>query len=310
MTKYSLRLLGPEARGARISAGLLKTVLDVLTEGARGAVRLRAEGRSTMRGTVPGWLVRGADFDVLGFRPGSTVVEFEAPVLREAAPERFGQGDLLLELHPEDTALGLFQASLADALEGKEDSDLFDEPLLARFEGLNDVFSREIATIELTNGGRGGRVVTADAQRMAGVARLRRSTPPDRRVRLAGWLDAIRHSDRMFTLKLETGATLRGVAEGVPPEHLASLFGKKAVVSAIAVFRPSGTVLRLDADQIEPAGENFSLWSREPRPLSGPLDVRELRQPQGPRSGINAIIGRWPSDESDEEVAAALEDLS
>jgi hypothetical protein len=32
--------------------------------------------------------------------------------------------------------------------------------------------------------------------------------------------------------------------------------------------------------------------------------------PQGPRSGINAIFGRWPGDESDEEIMEALERLS
>lgn len=40
------------------------------------------------------------------------------------------------------------------------------------------------------------------------------------------------------------------------------------------------------------------------------LDRTALRQPQGPDSGLNAIIGRWPGDESDEEILALLEELS
>lgn len=40
------------------------------------------------------------------------------------------------------------------------------------------------------------------------------------------------------------------------------------------------------------------------------LDPRTLHQPQGPDSGINAIIGRWPGDESDEEIIALLDELS
>ena len=40
------------------------------------------------------------------------------------------------------------------------------------------------------------------------------------------------------------------------------------------------------------------------------LDRRLLHQPQGPDSGINAIIGRWPGDESDEEIIALLDELS
>jgi len=136
-----------------------------------------------------------------------------------------------------------------------------------------------------------------------------RQLPPEQRVRLAGRLDIIRYSDRMFTLKLESGVTLRGVAEGIPPETLAGLFGKRVTVSAMAVFRPSGRVLRLQADHIEPAGDDLSLWSVEPRPLWGAAEP-SLRQPQGPRSGLNAIIGRWPGDESEAEITAALEALS
>lgn len=310
MLKYSLRLLGPDARGARIGAGTLKAVLDVLTEGARGALRLRAEGRSAARGTVPGWLARAADFDVLGFKPGSTVIELEARTLGEAAPDRFSQGDLLLDLDPSQSCLGLLQGSLVEALEGKQDSELFDEALLDRFEGFAEVLSREITAIEFTNGLPGSRrSVTVDRERIENVRRLRRETPPEQRVRLAGWLDAIRHSDRMFTLKLESGSTLRGVAEGVPTDVLRDLFGKKAMVSGTAFFRPSGKLLRVEADHLEPAGDDFSFWSVEPRPLWGALEP-SLRQPQGPRSGINSIIGQWPGDESDEEVARALKELS
>jgi hypothetical protein len=35
-----------------------------------------------------------------------------------------------------------------------------------------------------------------------------------------------------------------------------------------------------------------------------------LRKPQGTKSGINAIIGKWPGDETEEEITAILEELS
>jgi hypothetical protein len=68
-------------------------------------------------------------------------------------------------------------------------------------------------------------------------------------------------------------------------------------------------VLRIDADGIEPAGEDFTLWSFEPRPLLGEGAVETLRKPQGARSGLAAIVGEWPGDESDEEVRRSLEAL-
>jgi hypothetical protein len=46
------------------------------------------------------------------------------------------------------------------------------------------------------------------------------------------------------------------------------------------------------------------------RPLVGTIDLKALHVPQGPDSGINAIMGKWPGDESEEEILALLEELS
>lgn len=161
----------------------------------------------------------------------------------------------------------------------------------------------------ISNGRPNGPVVAATPAGLETLQRLRRETPPDQAVRVAGWLDQIRHSDRMFTLKLENGAALRGVAEDVSSERLAGLWGKRAIVHGRAVFRPSGRVLRLEASDIQAAGDDFSLWSHEPLPLAEAA-LPALRQPQTRRTGINAIIGHWPGDESDEAIARALEALS
>jgi hypothetical protein len=40
------------------------------------------------------------------------------------------------------------------------------------------------------------------------------------------------------------------------------------------------------------------------------LDLSALRQPQDRHSGVNAVIGRWPGNESEEEIIAALRELS
>jgi hypothetical protein len=40
------------------------------------------------------------------------------------------------------------------------------------------------------------------------------------------------------------------------------------------------------------------------------FDPRVLHRPQGPDSGLNAVMGKWPGDETDEEILALLEELS
>ena len=79
----------------------------------------------------------------------------------------------------------------------------------------------------------------------------------------------------------------------------------------VAKFRPSGSLLRIEAERIERADEHdLSLWSTPPRPIFGPQDERALHQPQGPRSGVGAIFGQLPDEESDEDIIEALDRFS
>jgi len=308
MPNYYVRLIGPGSRGTRVSGPLLRDVLDVLVRGTRGALRLHFEGRSGGPGRAPGWVGKAAQFDLVRLSEGSTVLELSASELGDVIADRLAQEEMFEEVARDGSGLSLFRDSLEDAFAGNPNSDRFDPELLETIQGWTDVLSAGIKEVEFGNG-RGS--VTRIAQAPLETARkLRRETPSPQRVRVTGWLDAIRHHDRMFTMKLEDGVTLRGIGESVEPHVLASLFGKKATVSAIAVFRPSGRVLRLEADHIEPAGEDFSLWSTEPAALDQPVDERTLRKPQGPRSGLNAIMGRWPGNETDDEIFRALEELS
>ena len=114
----------------------------------------------------------------------------------------------------------------------------------------------------------------------------------------------------MFTLILQTGESIKGVAEGVAAEQLAVLFGKDVVVNRRVAFRPSGRVLRVEADRIALAEGDLEPWSRAPRPLLSNVDSRSLVVEQGPKSGLNAVYGRWPGDESDEEIETALAEIS
>lgn len=282
----------------------------MLLDATRGSLRLRVEGRSTARGSLPAWLAAAADFEVVGIEAGSTTLVVEAPALAEAAPALFRQQALFEPVDASDSAFGLMEQTLRAAVDGRSDSDLFDRPLLSTFRRFNLVLGAGFSAIEMTNGNADARTLILDCDSVAAVDRLIRATPQPQRTRVAGALDTIRHSDRMFTLLMEDGKAVKGIAEGVAAEQLASLFGQRVVVQGTAVFRPSGALLRVEADAIEPAGAGADAWSRIPAPLFDGLDAASLRQPQGPRSGINAVIGRWPGDESDEEVAAALGELS
>jgi hypothetical protein len=226
----------------------------------------------------------------------------------EAAPERFGRGDLLPFIEPTRSCLDLLEESLRDAVEGKSESDAYDDGLIRTFEDFSRVLRHEVDAVELLDGGS----LRVDVVGIETCRRLRRAIPADQQVRVAGKLDVLRHTDRMFTLILESGAQMRGVvSDAIDLTALGALWGRAAVVCGVAKFRPSSSLLRVEAERIDRADEHdLSLWGAAPRPIFSPLDERSLQQPQGPRSGVGAIFGQLPDEESDEDVIEALDRLS
>lgn len=309
--RHWIRLKGEGATGSRISGALLRDLLDILVEGCRGAVRMRVEGRSSSPGPTTGWLANAADFEVLPLEQGSTVLPIETLPLAASAPERFAQLNFL-EVDPRQSGFSLFEQSLGEALRGNEETELFDQPLLQRFAGLAKVLvDGAVEGIEITGEEKWVEgPLTIEPEHLRCVEKLLEKTPPPQRVRVGGTLDTIRHSDRMFTLVLESGETVKGVAEGLPAGRLASLFGQDVIVEGQAFFRPSGRVLRVQADAIVPVEGDVGLWSSAPRPIMAGIEQRRLIGDQGPRSGLNAIYGGWPGDEPDERVESVLAEMS
>jgi hypothetical protein len=305
--KLKLKLTGDAMRGSRIDASLLRDLLDALVEGTRGAVRLRMEGRSSARGTPPAWLERAAAFDLVAIEDGSTEVVLEAATLARSVPEQFQQIQMFGGLDGSLSCLDLFGESLRDAVAAKPDSDLYDDHLLDTFGSISRVFGHGVQKLHV----HGAECLIVDEPAAGSLKALKRDIPADQRAVVVGKLDALRHSDRMFTLVLDDGRVVRGVVTtSVDLEVLGTLWGKRARVAGLSKFRPSGAVLRIEAESVIEAEGDLSLFTSMPRPVLHELDLRSLHEPQGPRSGIAAIFGKWPGEESDEEFEQAVSELS
>jgi hypothetical protein len=312
MLNYTLLLHGLESSRQGMRGSLLKDVLGAVDDGARGAVRLRLEGRSRAGGGFhPAWVHTAAAFNLLRVLPDGMGVELSAPTLREALPDRFGQGELFPTTDPDDSALTLLGRSLDDAVSGRADSDAYDEALLTTFRGFVRIFHHGVQAVELRNGRPDAAPLTVTREGIRTVQRLRRQTPRPRQVRVAGKVEVIRHSDRGFVLVLDSGEQIRGVLVDDDAQMLPALWGSNAVVTGLAHFRPSGGLLRIDAEHVRPAEErDVQVWASAPRPLFGAPDRAAPPRAQTARSGIAAIFGMWPGDETDEELLALLEEIS
>ncbi len=130
-----------------------------------------------------------------------------------------------------------------------------------------------------------------------------------REVRVAGKLEAIKLNDYTFTLiAAEMEYPINGFAKAIDSQTLSTLLGKNVVVSGTAHFTVKGVLLILEAAQIAIATErDLRMWGRVPTPLRRPFDMNDFKVDN---TGIGAIYGKWPGDETDEEVQKALEELS
>lgn len=152
-----------------------------------------------------------------------------------------------------------------------------------------------------------GRTLVVDAERIERVVDLARQAFRSRRVQLAGRLETIQYSDCRFTLILASGTRIAGTAKDLGAETLRAKFGQDVIVGGTADFRPSGRLLRINAEQVEPATQkDLQLFAAMPRPLSAaaPSERRIVR------GGLSALLGQWPGEESADVLLEQLRQLA
>lgn len=313
LIERTFELSGPEGLGAKPRPELIAPVLGRVRETLLDSVRMGFLHSSHARGRVPVCLQRAAEVRFLGHAGGkgdSTLLRFEVPEFGSVAAELFEQGQLWNSgPKPEQTAFELLAESLRDVRKQAKNSDRFDHALLRRFASYRHLLKRGLNSIALPDANITEQE-SIDEPLSAAAENLVRDTPPARRVRLSGRLDLLGVSKRLMGLFLEDGASITAVwaAEGFV--DLASFLDKQVVIEGLAEFRPSGALLRVDADAIRDAGAGDASFSTLPLPevrRNYQKAVATVRPGQKPYASIFGLI---PGEESDEEFVAAVAELS
>ena len=303
MNKHKLTLTGGHGPQLRVSAPLLHEVLGALLEGARHAARFAVEGESVRHGPRPAWLDAVCAFDVTGLTPGSTVIALEAPTLREADFGRFGvDQSSLFEQHTsrklaDQSAVDLFGGVLADVVEGSADDVLADRALLESCLRFARVAVGAHTGVRLEGISGRSEALIIKSEHVARIEMLRDETPSPTAARVAGKLDTISASRSDIVLTLPDGTKIPGRLEDHDFDLLQRLFGTEVVVSGVAQFRPSGRLLVIDVESLQPARETDRIFATTPR-ARAPLSVATWVA-QDSSSGVSALFGTWPGDEID-----------
>lgn len=298
--------------GRRLPPQALGPALTAIPTVVRQSISMAFRGRSRVRGPRPRWLKAASDIrfiDHLG--DDASVLVFEAPTLGEAAEELYQQGEFWSSRpDPGLTGLDLFGNVIRDVAAHNEDSDRFDKSLLDKLAGFKSVLNGSFHDLRLDTNRSNTPLAVINHRVIETAQEFKATTPSPQRVRVVGKLDMVRASTQSFALRLDDGQEVRGVlGSGSILEAAAHLNGRVLVLGR-AIYRASGRLLRIDADEITAGEQESSVFSRIPAPRVRRWDTSSLRVPQGPKSGVAAILGQWPGDETDEEIDAWLEEIS
>ncbi len=312
MERRTVRLAGPGTLGSHVHARVLGETTALLVEGTQRALRLRTQGRSAARGSLPPWIEAASDV-VLSVRgsterwSGPTLLHVELPTLLQAAPGTFGQLEMFPELDLSRTSFDYLVDSMSAAVSPAGDDALYDVPFLEFLRKQSSIFDAGVDTMAFVDGaGRSRTLLELTIGSLRGLQSLEETIPPPQRMRIAGQLDTIRASDLSFVLVLDDGSKVRGVADSA--SSLKEHWKTPVVVSGRGFYTSKQRIQRIEADHIVPATKrDLEVWGVAP---PAEISVPHLRRPQGPRSGLAAVINRWPGDESDEEIARALRAMS
>ena len=315
LVERSFLLEAHDGLGAKPRPELIGPVLTHLHETLRDSVRMGFLHTSRTKGRIPKGLKRAADVRFVGHEKAGaegTSLHFEVPRFGDVAGDLFAQRQLWDDgPKPEETAFELLGAALHDVQLRRVESSRFDPMLLMRFKSYGRIIRR----------GRLDRIVLADAALpqqarfdadVVGAAHeLSDATPRPRRVRISGRLDVLGASQGVLKLQVAGGGNVTARWEGEDSiESLAPLFNRDVVCEGIGVFRPSGSLLRIDADALDAAGAGDLAFAVIPRAIPRRDVLREVRLRAGEPSVYRSFIGSIPSDEGDDEFAAAVEAMS
>jgi hypothetical protein len=297
--------------GRQVPLSLSSSLLRNLQATTKPCVRMAFEGTSSSVGASPGWLDRAIDIRTLGFseREGNTILHLSAPELGEAAPKLFEQESLFPGVaSSDDTALDLVGKTIREVRREDLSSEFYDRSLLQRIGSWRRLLERDLSSLDFPLSQRSASEhISLDSAVIASAKLLSDKTPNPRQVRIVGKLDMVRHSTRSFELILSDGTPVRGVLVDGSTEDLQKHFGDEVTLLGKAIYRPSGTLLRLDASAILPTSVGKSAFSEIPVPFSS--SRRLERKPYGPKSGVSAFFGSWPGEETDDELMEALAEI-
>ncbi|HUI90610.1 MAG TPA: hypothetical protein VLX68_00045 [Chitinivibrionales bacterium] len=309
--KYKLKLEGLDSPSGTISTRELSTFLEQFTSCAERGLRLAIEGQSSKTGPAPKWLAKATDFVFTGLQKGSTVLNIEAPYLKDAIPDQAVQQDIWGNPpKPGDTAISFISRSVRDTSTENLESDYYDSGVLMSFLAMKPFLTEHAKSIKIHCEENKNEDFSIDMPTIEKVEKLKIKIPDPQAFMLTGILEEVAYSRKRFRLDMADGQVIQGQIdqEFLDVEDLRRLWGKKVTIKGIVSYKPSGKVRLLEAQMLKLMEEGEEVFETAPVVQTEFEFTRGLTAEAVRRNWLDDIRGKWPGDESIDDLVRELED--
>ena len=251
--RYELRISGLREDEGKIKMATLQRVVDALLTTAERTTRLLATGAGSGKGPRPQWLNDTIDFTIVGLKPGSTILDIEAPQLGETVCEQFAQADSWIKQPGlDETAADLAAKSINEIQAPDPVGDYFDGSVLQAILKFKKAAGVAGVRYEMIPHGtaRGG--FSLDQSTCGHIKERLSDIPPPRSFVVSGRLDEIKHGNGRFRLSVRRKSALFGRLDtaALSLETLRPLWGKQTTVEGMVHFKANGEPRYIEARRI------------------------------------------------------------
>lgn len=311
--KHTVRLQGFDLENGKISFALLAELNAHLLRLSECTLRSLVSGNSTLkRGKAADWLKRSLDFQLTGIREGSTILDVDAPILKETL------GNVQIPLFSDKpiddltktSALGLGLYAFEHAINGDVNSPILDKHLLVEMQDFGKFLKKKGSSIELSSG-RKSKPIKLRIEVIEKIKSIEEQTPSSIKTKVSGVLDVLKHSNNQLELIVDDTKRIRAIlCDKLNIGELTSFFGKKLTVTGTANYNPSGAIISFEILSYKPVEVKEAYFNQLPKPLFEDTNLQRIIESQnykGYKSDkVKKLVEQLEVEESLEELLAAL----
>jgi hypothetical protein len=311
--RHTVKLQGFDLENGKISFSLLAKLNEQLLRLSESTLRSFVIGNSSLkRGKQAEWLTQSLDFNLSGLKSGSTILEVDAPMLKDTmgAMQVPLFGDLPVDDVTSNSALGLGLYAFEKAMQGDVNSFILDKHLLKEMRQFGKFLNKRGSSIEVSTGKK-AKVIKLKKEVIEKIKTIEDNTPASIKTKVTGVLDMMKHSNHQLELLVDGTKRIRAILnDQLAVSDLTAFFGKELTVSGIANYNPSGDVISFEISGYKSANKREIYFNQLPVPLFEETDLKRIAQQQNYKGyqadKVKKIVDKMEVEDSLEDLLAAL----